>query len=54
MHPAVVKQQYDTHNVWNFENHWRSELFDCKPMGRCKFKHFILFQILSFCFLKKC
>ncbi len=37
MHPNVVKQQYDPHNVWNFENQWRSELFHCKPAGRCKF-----------------
>lgn len=39
-HPAVVKQQYDSHNVWAFENPWRSELFDCKPWGQCCFACF--------------
>ncbi|CAF3332854.1 unnamed protein product [Rotaria socialis] len=33
--PAVVKQQYDAERVWDFENHWRSDLFDCKPWGQC-------------------
>ncbi|CAF1205769.1 unnamed protein product [Adineta ricciae] len=33
-HPSVVKQQYDTHNVWNFENQWRTELFSCKPCSQ--------------------
>jgi hypothetical protein len=36
VHPTVVKQQYDTHNVWHFENQWRAKLFGCKPMSRCK------------------
>ncbi len=39
VHPAVVKQQYDTHNVWRFEHQWSQELCTCKPAGRCKFKN---------------
>ncbi len=39
-HPAVVKQQYDTQSVWDFENHWHNKLFSCKPMGRCKNQRF--------------
>ncbi|CAF1217170.1 unnamed protein product [Rotaria magnacalcarata] len=33
--PAVVKQQYDPERVWDFENRWRSDLFDCKPWSQC-------------------
>ncbi|CAF0811303.1 unnamed protein product [Rotaria sordida] len=40
VHPAVVKQQYDPHNVWDFENQWRTKLFSCKPTGQCCFACF--------------
>jgi len=39
-HPAVVKQQYDAQNVWNFENKWRHDLCNCQPCGRCCFACF--------------
>lgn len=47
--PAVVKQQYDPDRVWEFENHWRSELFNCKPWGQCKIKQINKIIILLNC-----
>ena len=32
----IHKQQYNPHDVWNFENEWSTTLCSCKPRGRCK------------------
>ncbi|CAF2665954.1 unnamed protein product [Rotaria sp. Silwood2] len=39
-HPTIVKQQYNPHDVWAFENQWQTKLFSCKPMSRCCFACF--------------
>ncbi|CAF0986545.1 unnamed protein product [Rotaria magnacalcarata] len=39
-HPAVIKQQYDSYNVWEFENKWEAGLCGCKPASRCCFACF--------------
>ncbi len=49
IYPTVIKQQYNTQNVWDFENHWQSKLFSCKPISRCKKK----FSIKNDYFLAK-
>ncbi|CAF1212467.1 unnamed protein product [Adineta steineri] len=40
IHPAVLKHEYNPHNVWDFDKQWQTKFCSCQPTGRCIFACF--------------